>query len=1307
MSLISRDLARVLGSTAVALVLASSAASAADPDTIEVNNGAALSHSAGTALGITGKTYIAHSTTTTSRAWGVLTSKNTSGVASVLNLSNSTVQTTGSKAHGIQVGANGGSADGSDHSEIILANGVTVTTNGNDSYGLHAIDGGTITGPATVITNGTNAYGAFAESFSTIDLTGGSITTIGSKAYGLLASNDMNTDGGIITTTGVDISTDSDWTFGAYAKNGGNITLDGGSITTGGERSYGILSTTGGVVNSSATIKTSGLKAHGVQAGASDSERGGSVVLSGGSVETLGDEAYGLHAYVDGSISGTTSITTHGLNGFGAFAESDSSISLTDTTIVTNGDYAYGLLANRDGGTTAGVIDVTNTNITTNGIHAYGAFADNGGQITLTGGSITTANEKGKGTQNGDGSRGYAIFSQGDGSFVSADGTTIHTLGQRAYGAYAYNGGDVDLKNLSITTEGFMAYGVYASGAGSVLNAENVNITTSGDVGDAAWAYAGGVLNLNGGTYNVLGEQNSNSPHENANGLIAVGGTATTDGGVINAQNLVINTTGADSYGFRAGAVVGNDQTFGTIDLKNTTITASGENAYIGQVQYGSTLTVSDSTLKSERGIGIGLTDSADVTLNNTSIISGKETFESTFTKSGQTQNLSLGDGTNATQNNGTLLKVNRETAGGDGIVNLNLQAGSTSSGDIVDTDATKTTGLTNVKVEQGATYNGKIEGITDLDAESGTELTFEAGTEIAGNLTGTNSTFNFDPSGANIGGDVDLNNASSTHGGSIDTPITVGGSVLVDPTSIMGGNWDIAGDLTANGTITPGNSIGVVKVGGDATFGANSVYAVEIAGDGTSDRIDVTGKAILQGGTVEVTALDDKVSYQDGQTYTILTAGGGVDGQFSEAVSKSIFLTAELQHLANEVDLTVGLVADPVDPENPPVVFEKVAKTSNQVATARALDSLEQSGSSLELYNSVLFLTNEDEARDAFKQLSGDTHASVKTGLIDTANLTADAINNRLRSAFEGVAAKDAPVLSFAQSPKGSAPQPFDAVEPASYDYGVWASGFGSWVDHDGNANTGGLKSTTGGFLSGVDVGFASGWRLGVVGGYSQTDLDAKGRYASATSDNWHLGVYGGNQWGPIGLRAGLVHTWHSIDSSRSVAYTGFNDSLDADYDARTFQAFGELGYRIDTASASFEPFANLSHVRLHTDGFTEKGGAAALSVNSETTSTTFTTLGLRASAPLQFGATTASLRGTLGWRHAYGDITPESTQYFAGSNAFTVEGVAIAKDAALVEAGFDVAITEASTFGLSYVGQFGSDTTQNGFNATLNVKF
>ncbi len=63
-----------------------------------------------------------------------------------------------------------------------------------------------------------------------------------------------------------------------------------------------------------------------------------------------------------------------------------------------------------------------------------------------------------------------------------------------------------------------------------------------------------------------------------------------------------------------------------------------------------------------------------------------------------------------------------------------------------------------------------------------------------------------------------------------------------------MGGNWDIGGDLTAQGTLRPGNSIGTVTVGGDVTFGADSVYEVEVAGNGASDRIDATGKASLEG---------------------------------------------------------------------------------------------------------------------------------------------------------------------------------------------------------------------------------------------------------------------------------------------------------------------------------------------------------------------------------------------------------------------------------------------------------------------------
>jgi uncharacterized protein with beta-barrel porin domain len=55
----------------------------------------------------------------------------------------------------------------------------------------------------------------------------------------------------------------------------------------------------------------------------------------------------------------------------------------------------------------------------------------------------------------------------------------------------------------------------------------------------------------------------------------------------------------------------------------------------------------------------------------------------------------------------------------------------------------------------------------------------------------------------------------------------------------------------------------------------------------------------------------------------------------------------------------------------------------------------------------------------------------------------------------------------------------------------------------------------------------------------------------------------------------------------------------------------------------------------------------------------TTFTTLGVRLAKEVQIGSMAATLRGTVGWQHAFGDVTPELTQAFLGSMPFTVTGV------------------------------------------------
>ncbi|WP_348648292.1 autotransporter domain-containing protein [Rhizobium sp. ARZ01] len=73
----------------------------------------------------------------------------------------------------------------------------------------------------------------------------------------------------------------------------------------------------------------------------------------------------------------------------------------------------------------------------------------------------------------------------------------------------------------------------------------------------------------------------------------------------------------------------------------------------------------------------------------------------------------------------------------------------------------------------------------------------------------------------------------------------------------------------------------------------------------------------------------------------------------------------------------------------------------------------------------------------------------------------------------------------------------------------------------------------------------------------------------------------------------------------------------------------------------------------------------------------------------------------------HAFGDTTPTASQAFSAGDVFTIAGVPIAKNNAVIEAGLDLSLTPDATFGLSYTGQFAADARDSGFKANLAVRF
>lgn len=515
--------------------------------------------------------------------------------------------------------------------------------------------------------------------------------------------------------------------------------------------------------------------------------------------------------------------------------------------------------------------------------------------------------------------------------------------------------------------------------------------------------------------------------------------------------------------------------------------------------------------------------------------------------------------------------------------------------------------------------------------------------------------------------------------------------------------------------SLADGGAGDVASFSGDVSFEKGAAYVIDVDLAGNADLISAAGTATIDAGAaIRLRAVDD-IAF--GTDYRVLTAAGGVEGNFGNVdgeVPVSAFAGLTSTNTGNDIFIRFDQAR----------AFTEAAATRNQLATAAALDTLPAEGPTRALYNALVFLPTDAQARGAFDLLSGEVNASTQSLFVEQSGLVRSALIDRMRAAQGAVGASAAPVLNYGPvaSPAGATPAgraiedglaykaaPAPATAPG---VALWATGFGSWSEMDGSGNTASLSGSTGGFLIGADTSLDAGWldagwRLGIVGGYSATSFDIGGRASSGDSDNWHIGVYGGGQWGALALRTGLAYTWQDVTTSRSVAFAGYADSLSADGDTGLFQAFGELGYRWDTAFAAFEPFANLAYVSLDGGSYSEWGGASALAGTQNGMDTTFTTLGLRAEKDMYMGALSTTLRGALGWRHAFGDITPVATQAFLGSAAFDTTGIALAEDAAVVEAGLDVHVGVGATLGVAYNGQFGDGVTQNGFNATMKVAF
>ncbi|MBV7417462.1 autotransporter domain-containing protein [Comamonas sp. CMM03] len=804
--------------------------------------------------------------------------------------------------------------------------------------------------------------------------------------------------------------------------------------------------------------------------------------------------------------------------------------------------------------------------------------------------------------------------------------------------------------------------GLKKTGAGTlVLNGSNtysggttVAAGTLSVSSDSNLGHSSGALTLDGGTVRITG-------------------TAFVDNG---GRSWVLGSTGggidiadaANSFTL-SGALTG---------AGNLLKTGAGTLTLNGTNNYGGTTTIDGGKLvASVTNLGSGaITNNAALELNQASDATLTQTISGngSFTKTGA----------------GTLTLAGANTATGETII---------SAGGLVASVA---------NLASGAITNNAV-----LELKQASDATLAQKISGSGSLTKT---------GAGV---LTLTGNSSNYTGST---LVANGGLLLGSTGKLGGTVTVTSSATLAGTGNVGSTGSVVTVQSGATIAAgdaSSAYGtLRIAGDlvleqgasyqvladpnsSASSLIKVAGKATLAGSVLHVgNESNATTDFQVGKTYSILQASQ-IEGAFGSAISNFAYLDTGLGYSANEVTLQLqrkssgGGNGGTGGNGGGQMEFADLAETRNQSSAANAISSLPSSHA---LYHFVETLPAGTPAA-VFNSLSGDTHATVGGSLVGLGAYAPSVSGQHLRN---NMTAGLRPGAAVAQS---DGPLPASAW-PSTKALPAWAEVVGHWQRYDGDGNAAQLKQRTTGLFLGMDeeVG-TSGWRLGGSLGYTNASGKVADRSSESDVNSYSAAVYGGKSFGTgtgprINVLGGLAYTWHDIETTRRV--TSLGQTLKADYSAHTAQLFAEVGYAIGQYDkVGFEPFAGVSLGQQRTGSFQEHGGFAALQGRSSTDDLASTTLGVRVHSDFQLAGKEGRLRATVGWRHAFGDVTAKKTMAFEGSQNFTVAGTPLARNTAVLGLEADVALSRTAALVLGYQGEMGSGQRDHSASVKLRWAF
>src|SRR5271165_75403 len=1175
----------------------------------------------------------------------------------------------------------------------------TLTLSGTTTYtGTTNISAGTIAGGAL---NSLSPNSAFTiANGATLDISAAS-QIIGSLS-GVMGSN-VNLGAQTLTIGGDNTST----TFSGLISGTGSLIKNGaGTFTILGTNTYsGGTSFNGGIVavDSDANLGTGPLSFNGGTLEALAAGGGITstkpVTLNAGGGTFLADT--GTASTLSGAISGVGTFTK---NGLGTLTLTGANTYTGATTVVA------GALALGSGGSIASSSGLTlfaagtgfdisaGGNQTIQDLSGVAGSRINLGANTLTAGTANSTSFAG------------VIFGTGA---LTKQGTGTLTLS----GANTYSGATtVDAGTLALGLGGSIASSsgltLFAAGTGFDISAGgNQTIQDLSGV-------AGSTINLGANTL-TAGTANSTS----------CAGVISGTGGLTKQGSGTLTLSGANTY---LGATTVDAGTL-ALGLGGSIASSSGLTLFASgtgfDISAGGNETIKDLSGVAGSTINLGANTLTAGTANSTSfagVISGT----GGLTKQGRGTLILTGNNTytgGTTVNAGTLQIGSGETSGsiaGDVSDNATFAFDRSDSitfgGLISGTGALVQMGSGTVTLTAENSYGGG----TTIDTGASLQLGNDGPTgSIIGNVTDNGSlifnrsgnvTFNAIISGSgnlvqNGSGTTVLGGANTYSGGTIIN----NGTLLVNNSQALG-----LGNVVVNGGVL-GADPQPINVKGNYTQNAGGTLQLQVAGanPGQYDTLNVGADATL-GGTLQLISLGFQPEARN--QLTLVTSGGIVSGQFAHFVDpfsvrpglNTIDLiygkqSVVLEFLNQTTPVSPVIPTVPTVPTSPSVVpptviatinFASFALTPNQSAAANLVDQVELDPKAADL---VGFLFKEP-----FANLPGDFEKISPEGLtafyeisFSNANIQKLTLESRLddihngsngfssNMKVNGATANREDKTAVDGKTSKSVVEPVLQPGPENR-WGVWVTGFGDFVNVDGDGNAKGYDFTTGGVSVGVDYRITDHLAIGVMGEYAHTWTSLKPS-GDIDVDSGRGGVYA--TWYNHGVYFnGAIYGGHNTyESSRA----GLGGLATGGTEGAEWSTFISGGYDFHFGQLTVGPIASLQYTDVGIDGFSENGSLAPLAIHSGSAESLRSDFGFRAFYQWQIGKILVEPSLKAAWEHEYKYSALPITAGFAGipGPSATFFGPNEGHDSAIVSAGVSVQWTPMIATYVNYDGQLG----------------